>query len=114
MTIYDSQTPSPEVTSDDKLWAMLAYLFTPLIPIVILLMEEKKNRPFIKAHNIQALALGIVLAVVGAILGLIPFVQCVVPFLWLGVIIYYAIKAYKGEYFSIPVITDFVKNQGWA
>lgn len=114
MTIYDSQTPSPEVTSDDKLWAMLAYLFTPLIPIIILLMEEKKNRPFIKAHNIQALALGVVLAVAGAILALIPIVQCVAPFLWLAVIIYYAIKAYKGEYFSIPVITDFVKNQGWA
>lgn len=114
MTIYDSSTPNPEVTSDDKLWAMLAYLFTPLIPLILLLMEDKKNRPFIKAHNIQALALGIVLMVLGTILGLIPVIQCVAPFIWLAVVIMYAVKAYKGETFSIPVITDFIKKQGWA
>jgi len=48
-----------EATSDDRLWAALAYLFTPLIPIVILLLEDKKNRPFIKAHNMQALIWGV-------------------------------------------------------
>jgi hypothetical protein len=51
----------PEVTSDDKLWALLTYVFTPLVPIIILLMEDKKNRPFLKAHNAQALFLGIIL-----------------------------------------------------
>jgi hypothetical protein len=40
-----SQTPmSPDVTSDDKLWAMLGYVF-PVIAIVVLFMEDKKNRP---------------------------------------------------------------------
>lgn len=114
MTISDSSTPNPEVTSDDKLWAMLAYLFTPIIPLIILLMEDKKNRPFIKAHNVQALALGIVIAVLAFLIGLIPVVNCIVPFVWLAIVIMYAIKAYRGEYFSIPLITDFVKNQGWA
>lgn len=42
---------SSEVTSDDKLWALLAYIFSPLVPIILMLMEDKKNRPFIKAHN---------------------------------------------------------------
>ncbi len=28
--------------------------------------------------------------------------------------IMYAIKANKGEYVTIPVITNFVKSQGWA
>lgn len=114
MTIYESQTPSPEITSEDRLWAMLAYLFSPLIPLVILLMEDKKNRPFIKAHNVQALALGIVLLVLATIMGFIPVINCIFPFIWLGIVIYYAVKAYKGEYFSIPVLTDFVKKQGWA
>ena len=50
----------PEITSDDKLWALLAYIFTPLIPLVILLMPDKKDRPFLKAHNMQALILGVI------------------------------------------------------
>ena len=51
-----------EITSDDKLWAALAYFFAPIISIVILLMDDKKDRPFIKAHNVQALVAGIVMA----------------------------------------------------
>ena len=49
------ETPAqdPGVTSDDKLWAMLAYLLSPIVPIIILLMEDKKNRPFLKAHTVQ-------------------------------------------------------------
>ena len=50
----------PNITSDDKLWALLAYLFTPLIPIILLLLADKKDRPFLKAHYPQALAFGIV------------------------------------------------------
>ncbi len=49
------QFTNEEVTSDDKLWALLAYVLTPLVPVIILLMEDKKNRPFLKAHNVQAL-----------------------------------------------------------
>lgn len=111
------QTPTPpadEVTSDDRLWAMLSYLLTPLIPIIILLMEAKKNRPFLKAHYMQALVLGVVLAVLGTILAFIPIVGCILPVIWLIIVILYAVKAYRGEYVTIPVITNFVKNQGWA
>jgi uncharacterized protein len=100
-------------TSDDKLWAALAYVFTPLIPIVLLLLEDKKNRPFIRAHNAQALAWGVVS------MDLVTFTS---PFLiglciWpLGLILqlYWAYKAYQGEMVNIPVLTDFIKNQGWA
>ena len=28
--------------------------------------------------------------------------------------VYWGIKAYQGEHVNIPVITDLVKNQGWA
>ncbi len=105
--------PPAETTNDDRLWALLSYLLMPLIPIIVLLMEDKKNRPFIKAHAVQALALGIALVVVGTLLALIPIVQCIVPLIWI-IPIYYGIKAYRGEYVTIPVITNFVKNQGWA
>ena len=49
-----------DVTSDDKLWAALAYVFTPIVPIILLLLEDKKDRPFIRAHNMQALLWGII------------------------------------------------------
>jgi uncharacterized membrane protein len=102
-----------DVTSDDKLWAALAYVFTPLVPIIILLMEDKKNRPFIRAHNAQALAWGIVFYVVVTVTSFFLIGLCVFP---LGFLLqlYWAYKAYKGEYIKIPVITDFVKGQGWA
>lgn len=46
--------PTQEITSDDKLWALLSYILTPLVPIIVLLLEDKKNRPFIKVHAMQA------------------------------------------------------------
>jgi len=104
-----------DVTSDDKLWALLAYVLTPIVPIIILLMEDKKNRPFIRAHNAQALAWGIVNIVGGTILSGILFFCFGLPsiIIWL-VGVYWGYKAYQGEMVQIPIITDFVKNQGWA
>jgi uncharacterized membrane protein len=102
---------APDATSDDKLWAALAYVFSPLVPIILLFIEEKKNRPFIKAHNAQALAAGIVMVIVVPILA--TFTCGIGAFLWL-VMLYWAYKAYQGQYVKIPVVTDFVKNQGWA
>jgi uncharacterized membrane protein len=102
-----------EITDDDKLWAMLAYILSPLVPIIILLIEEKKDRPFIKAHNMQALVLGLVSVVIATLLGWLVIPLC----LNLGIFIYaiyLGIQAYQGKMVTIPVITDLVKGQGWA
>ena len=106
------QPVNPEVTSDDKLWALLAYVFTPIIPIVIMLMEDKKNRPFLRAHNAQALIWGLLNYVV---ISFLSAFLCGLPTLivW-GIGLFWGLKAYKGEYVNIPVITDFCKKQGWA
>jgi uncharacterized membrane protein len=103
-----------ETTSDDKLWVLLAYIFSPLVPIVILLMADKKERPFIKAHNIQALIWGVLGWVVSSVTAPIVGIGCVIGIAYLIITIIWAIKANKGEYITIPVITNFVKNQGWA
>lgn len=103
----------PQVTSDDKLWAALAYVFTPLVPIILLLMEDKKNRPFIRAHNGQALAWGVVFYILVSILSAFLIGLCLWPIGFL-LQLYWAYKAYQGEYVNIPVITNFVKGQGWA
>ncbi len=106
-------TEQPQATSDDRLWAALAYVFTPLVPIILLLMQDKKNRPFIRAHNGQALAWGVVFYVLVSILSAFLIGLCLWP---LGFLLqlWWAYKAYQGEYVEIPVITNFVKNQGWA
>lgn len=102
-----------EITDDDKLWAMLAYILSPLVPIILLLIEEKKDRPFIKAHNMQALVLGLVSVVVATLLGWLVFPLCLNLGLFIYAI-YLGMQAYQGKMVTIPVITDFVKGQGWA
>jgi len=114
MSDMQTPTPSTEVTSEDRLWALLSYILTPLVPIIILLMEDKKNRPFLKAHYMQALVLGIAFVIIGTVLSFIPIVGCIWPFVWLIIVVLYGIKANRGEYITIPVITNFVKQQGWA
>jgi len=107
----------PNITSEDKTWALLCYLFTPLVPIILLLLEDKKDRPFLKAHYPQALAWGIVLYLIATILSatviLIP-VSCIIALATMVFNVLWGIKAYNGEYVEIPVISDFVKKQGWG
>ncbi len=102
-----------EVTSDDKLLAALAYVLSPIVPIILLLMEDKKNRPFIKAHNMQALIWGLLVGVIGSVTAPFFVGLCILPLGFLAEL-YWGYKAYQGEFVSIPVLTDFVKNQGWA
>ena len=107
------QPINPEITSDDKLWALLAYILSPLLPIIILLMEDKKNRPYLKAHNAQALVVGVLELILTVVIGWTVIGGCVPGLIWL-VMIYWGIQAYQGKYVTIPVVTDFVKKQGWA
>lgn len=104
---------SNSVTSDDKLWAALAYLFTPLVPIILMLLEDKKKRPFIKEHNMQALAWGIVVWLAWFVLGIVTLglIACVLWLVWIPQI-YWAYQAYQGKSFSIPIISNLVKNMG--
>ncbi|MGE5251384.1 MAG: hypothetical protein ACM3QS_14360 [Bacteroidota bacterium] len=109
------ETPmSPEVTSDDKLWAALGYPI-PLIAVIVLLMEDKKNRPFIKFHAVQSIALWVVYVVLGTIITTITFGIGGICFAvaWL-VFLYWAYLAYQGQLFEVPLVTNFLKNQGWV
>jgi uncharacterized membrane protein len=90
-----------DVTSDDKLWAALAYVFSPLVPIIILLMADKKDRPFIKLHNTQALVLGII--------AVITWAFCIGALVFLYQL-YCAYQAYQGKDVNIPLITNMVRG----
>lgn len=122
--------------SDDRLIAMLSYvtqLVLPVImPIIVLLSESSKKRPFQRYHAVQSLALVVVfwgvfiLASVGiGIIQIIPFLGwfigifaffCISPLYFLGgiaLMLYYGYQAYKGRRFAIPGLTSFLRDQGW-
>lgn len=109
----ENNIPVSDITDDDRMWAMLAYLLSPIVPIIILLMDDKKDRPFIKAHNVQALIWGAVMNIIAGVLSFI-LVGCVLWVAYAVITIIWAVKANKGELVEIPVITKFVKDQGWA
>jgi uncharacterized membrane protein len=110
-----SQAPmSSDVTSDDKLWAALGYPI-PIVAIIVLLMQDKRARPFIKFHAVQSVALWVVYAILGIVLSVITFGIGSICFgvLWLA-FFYAAYLAYQGKMFEFPVVTNFIKNQGWV
>jgi uncharacterized membrane protein len=104
-----TQQPIPsDITSDDKLWALLSWIFWP-VAIVVLLMEDKKNRPFIKYNAVLSLALSVIawgssIIGIGLCLGPLAFIYSIV----LG------IQSYQGKLVTVPVLTDFVKKQNWV
>lgn len=100
-----------DITSDDKLWAALGYPIF-IIALIMLFMEGKKDRPFIRYHAVQALALNVVLWVVIIIASITVILALCDPILWL-LMIWPAILAYQGKYFEVPVLTKFLRNQHW-
>lgn len=95
-----------ETNSDDRLWAALGYVI-PLIALVVLFMEDKKSRPYIKFNAVQSLVATVVLSIISTV----TFGCGTVLFL---VMLYWAYQAYQGQDVRIPFISDFIRNQGWA
>ena len=120
-----------DATNDDRIMAALAYasqlLIPLLVPIVILISETSKKRSFQRYHAIQAIAVAVVIwglllaltvmasvSIVTIILALcLCFIVPAMIVLWL-LPLYYAILAYNGKRFSIPGITQFLRDQGWV
>ncbi len=104
--------PEMDITDDDKLWALLSWIFAPLIPLVVLLLEDKKSRPFIKYNAMNALILSVIGYALSTILSAVV-IGCFIGVAVLVYQIYLAIQAYKGEWVVVPVLTEFIKGQGW-
>lgn len=100
-----------DVTQDDRLWAALGYPVA-LIALIALLVEDKKNRPFIRYHAVQSLALNVVLIILMFLFSVTIIGALCAPFFWL-VTLWPAYEAYNGKYLELPVLTDFLRNQGW-
>ena len=108
-----TQQPTPaDVTNDDKLWAALCYPIFIVMPIVALVMEDKKDRAFIKYHAVQAIILQVIILILMGVVSITLIGMLCVPIFWL-VTLWPAYEAYQGKLLELPVITDFARNQGW-
>ena len=104
-----------DITNDDKLWAALGYPIF-IIALIMLFIDGKKDRPFIRYHAVQALV-EILLGVLSGLFAKVTFglgglISCISPLLWLG-LLWPAILAYQGKYLEIPVVTKFLRDQHW-
>lgn len=121
----DSFSPAPtaaEPSSNERLLAALCYPLFPIVSLFILLVEEHKNKAFERFHAIQSLGVGVVLWVVVLLLSIIiPVITfgigaLCVPFLVILPyipLLYWAYKAYQGQYVEVPVVTKFMRDQKW-
>jgi uncharacterized membrane protein len=128
--LTESRTYDPDATNDDRIMAALAYasqlLIPLLLPIIILVSETSKRRPFQRYHAVQSIAVGIVVwslelvlfVMAGTALGTLILVLClciILPAmiaLWL-LPLYYAMLAYNGKRFRIRGLTQFLEDQRW-
>lgn len=128
-------TVDAEASQDDKLIAMLSYvtqIVIPLImPIIVLLSESSKKRPFQRYHAVQSLALSLLFIAIAAaatigtgIIQVIPLVGqlvgllmlCLMPIGWFMAVIaslYYGYQAFQGKRFAIPGLTSMLRDQNW-
>ena len=100
-----------EITADDKLWAVLSWIpvspLYPVVAIILLLLEDKKDRPFIRYNAVVSLATGAVLFVLSFLTFGLAALGYLVCFWW-------AYQASQGREVNIPFVSDFCRNQGWV
>jgi uncharacterized membrane protein len=124
--------PDPsEISDNDRMMGLLSYVVTLIVPAIILLSETGKARPFQRYHAVQSLAVSVAVFVISLLVGcivILPFAVvlelvtggvgtcCLIPVTLLPYVpmVYYGVRAYQGEYAVVPVLTDFLVQQGWV
>ena len=104
----------------DNVAGALAYV--TIIPAIIFLVLEPFNKKrFIRFHSFECIFYSVawmVIDIVLAIIGRIPFLGWATLFLWplvtlalLVILLILALKAYQGQMFKLPVIGDIAEQQ---
>lgn len=104
----------------NRLLAALAYPIPIVLALIIVITDMQKD-PFMKYHGWTALFWGIAWLIIRVALGIlvsIPFLGWLLFILsapifwlvWLILSIYYAVQAYNGKTFTIPVVSDWAKK----
>ncbi len=102
-------------SSENKILAALGYPIW-IVALIVLVTDMKQNR-FMRTHAIQALGYSIawfVIFVGLSIISALPFLGLglallwpVLWLLWLAGALFYGYRAYQGQTFAIPVVSQF-------
>jgi uncharacterized membrane protein len=99
------------ISDNDRLWAALSWIpvspMWPLVSILVLLLEDTKDRPFVRYNAIVSMVLGLALIPISILTLGCGTIVYVVFFWW-------AFEAYNGKVVEIPVISNFVREQKWV
>jgi len=113
---------SPNMTNDDRILAGFAYAVG--FPSLYIILSEKRKDPFVGYHGAQALFLWIGIFVVwiglrvilnfldslGLYLAILDSLSSLLIFaLWIYAL-YCGFRAYNGDYFDVPYITELTKK----
>jgi len=110
------------MTSDDRILAGFAYAV--FFPSIYIILSEKRKDAFVGYHGAQALFLWIGILVVwigirvlfnfmdslGIYFALLDSLSSILVFLLWIYSLYCGFRAYNGDYFDIPYITELTKK----
>jgi uncharacterized membrane protein len=101
-----------DITSDDKL-GRTELCFCPIVYYRI--VDGYKKKPPIHHNAVQSIVVSIAFWIVATIITTVTIGigGLCVPVLWL-VFLYWAYQGYQGQMVNIPLVTNFIKGQGWA
>jgi uncharacterized membrane protein len=98
--------------------AMLCYPLSLIVGIIFLILTPYNRDRFIRFNAWQSILLSIALAILNIAMGLLPWPLSIIsrlyfsvmPLLAFGGIIWLMYKAYRNEWFKLPVIGDIAEN----
>jgi len=97
----------------ENLASALAYSFGLVTGIIFLILEPSNKK--IRFHALQSIAFSLVALLGNIAFGFFPLTRALITPLW-GLLTFVLwlvlmIKAYQGQKFNLPLITDWVKAQ---
>ncbi len=97
---------------DENLAGMFSYLLGFITGLIFFILEKESK--FVKFHAMQSIILSAILTVLYGILGFIPIIGWIIllilPLVTMVLWIVLMIKAYKNEYFKLPLIGDLAEK----
>lgn len=113
------------LNSNDRAVAALGYVFW-IIAVVVLVLDDTKRKPLLKDHAVQGVGFAVVSALYSFVatfificativsFGILAFFLWVIFFVPSVIGLYFAYVAYTEDgLVEIPLLTDFMAEQGW-
>ncbi len=90
--------------------AALSYVLLIVTGVIFLLMERN---PFVRFHAMQSIVFSIAVFVVNTVLGIIPVINFIVPFLMLAEFVLWLVLIYQasqGVEWELPVLGKYARK----